>query len=339
MIKSRLGDLATIKHGIEVDKPQKVEDFSIMLCHVGDVGEADTRKVVSTPSGTQLGYAFPLTSLRAGTGIAEGWGSRFAEVGFRKLVSLDNIDRYSLVRATADLRNGEFFVDELFSDEHVMFVFSDDGLRKAGLTLESLHLSLLEQNIHEVERFGLDFVKGDVTIEDQHINLRVPAALDIQDVAIFCKLIRQADNEQNSVGSFLIYYQLIEYCIDRIFQIEIKELPKLEVDTWTLKERLSDITNEVGRIGKLDQHYLSKNVRRSKFTDLKQECLQILASAGDPQEADITWYKALYKVRNMVVHNQMRFHRHAGKVELSAANKALRAACTEALFSFSPKSS
>jgi hypothetical protein len=337
VIKSHLGDLCTIKHGVEVDVPLNTQDFTVLLCHVGEVGEADTRKVLATPSTKQLGYGFPLTALRTGTGIDEKWGAKFAEVGFRKLISLESIDRFSLIRATTDLRNNEFFIDELFSDEHVMFVFSNNGLQQAGLLSESLRLSMLEQQIQEVESYDAGFVKGGLLVEDQNINLRVPAEIDKQDVAIFCNLIRQADREINSVGSFLIYYQMIEYCIDKIFQIEVKNIPSLEIDTWTLKEKLSEITNEVARIGKLDQSYLLNNVRRGKFTELKQECLQLLENAGEPEKPDVTWYKALYKVRNMVVHNQMRFHRQAGKMELWATNKALRAACTEALFCFSPR--
>ncbi|MGV2126131.1 hypothetical protein ACQZ4R_24025 [Agrobacterium vitis] len=335
VIKSHLGDLCTIKHGIEVDIPLKIQDFTVLLCHVGEVGEADTRKVLAAPSTTQLGYGFPLTALRTGTGIDGKWGAKFAEVGFRKLISLESVDRFSRVRATTDLRNNEFFIDELFSDEHVMFVFSNNGLQQAGLSHESLRLSMLEQHIQEVESFDAGFVKGSLLVENQNINLRVPADIDEQDVAIFCNLIRQADKEFGSVGSFLIYYQMIEYCIDKIFQIEVKRLPSLDIDTWTLKEKLSEVTNELARIGKLDQNYFVNNVRRNKFNDLKQMCLQLLEDAGEPEKADVQWYKALYKVRNMVVHNQMRFHRQAGKMELSATNKALRAACTEALFCFS----
>ena len=336
VVRSHLGDLGTIKHGLEVDSPLEAQDFTVMLCHIGDVGEADTRKVIATPSGKRLGFSFPLTALRTGTGIDEVWGAKFAEVGFRKLVSLENIDRYSLIRATSELRNAEFFIDEIFSEEFVMFVFSNKGLKDAGLSHESLRLSLLEQQIQEIENHAVSFIRGSAAVTDQNINLRIPPAMDAQDMEIFCSLIRQADQETNSVGSFLIYYQMIEYCIDKIFQIEIKKLPSLEVDTWTLKEKLSDITNEVARIGKLDQNYFAANVRRNKFVDLKQECLDLLSNLGEPEKSDTPWYKALYKVRNMVVHNQMRFHRQAGKMELSATNRALRAACTEALFSFSP---
>ncbi|MDK1378560.1 MULTISPECIES: hypothetical protein [unclassified Sinorhizobium] len=336
VVKSHLGDLGIIRHGIEVDDPQNTQEFTTMLCNVGEVGEADTRLVVATPSGQRLGYGFPLAALRVGTGIREGWPAKFAEVGFRKFVSLGNINRYSVFRTTAELRGEEFFLDELFSEEHVLFVFSNAGLQEAGLSDERLRLSLLEQQIQEVESHGKGFTAGDAGLENKNINLRIPRTLDPADVTIFCSLISQADKERFSVGSFLTYYQVIEYCIDKIFQIEVKKLPTLELDTWKLKESLANLTNEVSRIGILDQKYLSNTVRRSSFEDLKQECLQLLTNTGDPQEAHVSWFKALYKVRNMVVHNQMRFHRHAGKMELSATNKVLRRACMEALFSFSP---
>lgn len=338
VIKSHLGDICTIKHGIKVDSPLNIDDFIVFICHVGEVREADTRKVMVTPSGERLGYGFPLMALRAGTGIDDNWGLKFAEVGFRKLTSLKSIDSFSCIRTTEGLRDREFFIDEIFSDEYVMFVFSNYGLQKAKFSAEGLRLSMLEQQIQQVENYGPTFIRGELLVQNQHINLRIAAELDEQDVEIFYNLIRQADRETNSVGSFLIYYQMIEYCIDKIFQIEIKKLPLIEVDTWELKEKLSNLTGEVARIGMLDQIYLISNARRQKFSILKQECQDLLKNLDESEAEvpDITWYKALYKVRNMVVHNQMCFHRQAGKMDLQAINKALRAACLEALFCFSP---
>lgn len=334
-VETNLGPLATIKHAISCDDPENIEDFTVLLCNLGAVSEADTKKVVLSPSATQLGYCFPIAAIKSGEGIAAGWPAKFAEAGFRALMTLQNIDRYSVIRSANDLRNLEPDIDDLFSDENVLMVFSKQALRSENISSACLELSLLEQRIKLAQPFGQTQRPGDLAVEDQNINLRVPRSLETDEIEIFCKLLNQADNDNSDVGGFMTYYQLIEFCIDKVFQREIRLLPTVIMSTWDLKQRLNDLTSEVARIGMLDQFYLQKPVRRQRFVELKSECVSLLGSAGEAQEKDVPWYKALYLVRNMVVHNQMRFHRQAGSMELSALNRVLRSACVEALFTFS----
>ncbi|KPB02060.1 hypothetical protein [Ahrensia marina] len=335
-LKSDLGVICTVKHGITVSSQRDSGKYYALLCNLGPVREAGTCIVSLSPGQHRLGFAFPLTALKSGVGIEEGWPSNFAEVGFRKLTTLENIHKYSVVRSMAELKHRELYLDELYSDNLTMFVFSREALANADVSTSILELMLLERGVYQVLGFQslAETINGLHPLPSGPIKLRLPC-LDAQgDSEVISELIKRGDADVSGVGGFLQYYQILEFCIDRIFQQEIRQLPSAQLDTWALKEQLGNITSERKRIAWLDVKYLRSTVDRNAFEELKVECIGFLKNSHIEIDEQKSWHECLYKVRNIIVHNQIKMHRTPGRVSLQDLNMALRKSSFELLLHF-----
>lgn len=332
---SQVGEVCTFHHDIDVDEPRDIHKYHVVLCRIKGLKEIDGRKIMLQSTGDRLGFCFPLVALRSGIGIQSPWECRFADVGFRTLTSLEMLHKHSHLRSVTSLRSDRgFYLDEVYSDSCAMFVFSNDAMVKAALTPEILEVMLLERGINVLRGFETYDISASGFTETINLGLRIPCGEAREDCDVLLSVIRRGDVDIASAGAFLHYYQIFEFCIDLIFDREIQKLLGSGHDTWKLKEKLGEVASEKKRISLLNSQYLGADVRRDAFDDLKSECIAFLKDTDTGIDLESDWHVWLYKVRNIVIHSQIKLHKQAGHMELERLNEALRRACFEVLLNF-----
>ena len=333
LISAALGEICTIEHNIKVEDPRPIAEYHVVLCRSPHLAESSSCEIKLSPDGNRLGHFFPLSALRSGYGIDDGWPSKFAEVGFRKLTSLAALDKYSTIRTIEGLRDRVVFLDEVFADNSALCTFSKAALANHNINAETLELMLLEHGIQIAS--GPEVRLAELNEKFEFSNkLRMPCSEAIPDAKIFSELIKRGDSNISEPGSFLQYYQVVEYCIDRIFDIELAKVPGLNLDSWTLREKLANVSSEKHRIAILNSEYLTKQVRRDRFAELKTACSDLLRDTDAAIDEGSDWHQWLYKVRNVLIHSQIRMQKQAGEMNIVDLNLALRRACFELLFYF-----
>jgi hypothetical protein len=134
------------------------------------------------------------------------------------------------------------------------------------------------------------------------------------------------------VGVFLTLYQVVEHWIGKLFGAALSGSYLDDPDPWTLKNRLARVSGERWRLAKLDGLALEA-ADRARLNDLGRDCREFLDAVGKASNNDDPWWKSLYALRNVIVHDQARFVLD-GFHNLESVNLSLRDACLELLSCF-----
>jgi hypothetical protein len=172
------------------------------------------------------------------------------------------------------------------------------------------------------------------TSEPKVYRLRRASQLLRSDVEYFAKLFRDADRDSSEVGRFITYYQVIEYCIERIFSWRIAQAASQTLTAWELRERLSHASSEKMRIGILISDCVDTGWGREASRDLSEACRGILNAVGEEYDDGEHWGLLLYRVRGLIVHNQFRLLRTGITEMIEPVNDALRLVCLELIACF-----
>src|SRR4051794_1408776 len=87
-VTSQSGDLFEILNNIRSDEQRDIQKYFVAFCYSGFSGEAQTSRLLLRGTDETIGYVFPVTAFRDGDSIGGEWPRRFADVGFRTIVSL-----------------------------------------------------------------------------------------------------------------------------------------------------------------------------------------------------------------------------------------------------------
>ena len=333
LVTSSAGDLFEVRHDIQSDSQRDLKKYWVYICSSGFSGEAQTSRIKSNETGETLGYIFPITAFRNNSNIDGDWAKRFADVGFRSVVTAECLAAFSLGISIDQLKGRSVYLDEILPDTFSLLVVGFEAASKANISREILELMLLKHEIVVLRNYG-DFVQTPVSRPWRlTLSLSLPSELIATEADVFIKLIKNADRDQIGIGAFLSLYQALEFCIDHIFSWSVTEIATSGVDVWELKSRLFDATSEKQRLAVLDSKCLANLRSRESLAALKESCGRFLSSVSVEYKEDADWFSLLYKARNIIVHSQIKMMR-TDSVPLKELNMCLRAAAFDILFAF-----
>ncbi|MDP4005776.1 hypothetical protein [Methylobacterium sp. NEAU K] len=334
-IKASSSRVFDLTHGVTVDQPRDESKYLVEICCTGFPGESNIINLKEKLSSQSIGYIFPVTSFRTGEYIEGVWPRRYAEVGFRKITNLEKLSAFSESGSIDSFKEKTLCLDDVISDEVGILVVGVEQMQRLGMTLDMLELLLLKDGITIVR--SLDEVGHAICKENWRstINISVPDEIILSESVVLRQLFKSADADITGVGAFLLMYQAFEFCIDHIFAWAMHELARGGLTTWDMKARLSEVTGERFRLGVLDSKCLTRLTSRSSLDELKESSKIFLLAVGvEDQLEDQGWASLVYKVRNVIVHNQIKMMK-APQATLFDLNRALRQACLDILLSFS----
>lgn len=327
--------LFSISHSISTDDPKDASRYLACFCQTGHSAAADFRPVTIKETERTAGYVFPVTTFREAD-LLDGWPARFAEVGFRRLLSLETLNRFSRYRTVDELtERQELPLDEAFSDDLSVLVLGIEQIKELKVSLPELQLALHRAGIWIADNFPPPrTVENNGRGAASNYVLRRVSYLMRADIEYFLQLLRDADRDSSEVGRFITYYQVVEYCIEQIFGWSVSQVASQKMTTWELRERLSSAANEKRRIGLLASECLDATWERNAAAQVSDVCRRILGAVGETFENGDQWGTLLYKVRSLIVHNQLRLLRSGQNHLLAELNSAFRVICYNLVYCF-----
>lgn len=328
-VGSSLGQVFEVGHRMGDCDLRDASKYDLSFCLTGFHGEAQVARVQTRGEHTPLGYVMPITAFRSDAGLGDEWTKRFAHVAFRKLISLENFERYAAWKAFDSLRGKRLFPDEVFPDDLSLLILGKLNLEKAAISQSYLDLMLLDHGITRVGNAGWGKRPINLAKFSKNISVRSMSQVIKDDISVIYSVISSSDDDRSEVGRFIRLYQIMEYCLEAVYSWGLSSLLKAGFSSWKLKKKLGELTGERYRLGVLVSHCLSKPLSSSPFDLLAEECRNFLTALSEDAD-DQSWQKLLYAVRNVVVHDQIRMLR-AVNVPLTSINRHLRQVCFEVI--------
>lgn len=316
--------------GHEVD-PAK---YLTLLCFTGHVGEGQTAQIkLRGADQSSLGYVFPLSALRTGAYVEGDWPRRYAWVAVNALLAGTDLEGMVGALSAETLRSEDLLLDDIFLSYLSVAVFGLSNLAKHSIPTAPLHLMMMSEGVRFPSAPALFGDRPPLREWSGTMSCSAISQEAMADVETLTVLIRLADEFDSSVGVFLTRYQVVEHWLSKLFGVAVSGSYFDDPDPWTLKNRLTRVSGDRWRLAKLDTLALG-NVNRSRLNELGVRCRAFLSAVLGEPSPDDAWWKSLYAVRNVIVHDQARFV-VGGFHNLDAVNEALRDTCLELLTCFS----
>jgi len=305
--------------------------YLVLPCFTGNVGErqVSTLKMKGPDRGT-VGYIFPLEALRTGEFIENEWERRYAWVGVNSLLSAGTGMEYVAASPSSDILADESIsLDQLFLSHTSVAVLGRENLKRHSVSEADVALMLMACGV----RFPVSFAAFDERppLREWSASLSCPriSAEVASDVVVLETLIRLADEFDAPVGVFLTLYQIIEHWSGKSFSNALAGTFSDSPTPWKLKKRLNKVSGDQWRLARIDELSL-RDADRTSLNDLGDQCRTFLTAIGEQVKEGDAWWRSLYAVRNVIVHDQARFVQD-GFYNLSVVNQRLRDTCLELL--------
>ena len=257
--------------------------------------------------GRALGHIFPITSFNTDSEFsADNLPNRFqqifASVAAKAIVVL-GVANIVLSRKFFEL--GERApLSDIFDSDAAIVVVGKENLRAANVDLSTVQLMLQEQGYFLAE-LPVEFGHTRVRPESEgncHIGRISGDLLDFAEA--FTQMTCLASQQSSAVASVLIYYQILEVVSEKLLSTRLSRLAAAPPpDSWGFKEALRDAVSEKSRI-------ISLCIQAAVLTDapifleLRDDGIRLLQECGQNFDENDSPGAVLYKVRNIVVHNQ-----------------------------------
>ena len=145
---------------------------------------------------------------------------------------------------------------------------------------------------------------------DERANIRDLPLVENEDLQRLQYLINEAINSLDPCSCFLLLYQIIEYLLSHVFEIAVKVFchdENLSKNPWDLRVKINEATNELWRLDRIINDFLSQSVEPEISAALLEECSRFLTENRLTLTRDIpnSVAKGIYAVRNVLIHRQI----------------------------------
>ncbi|WP_198334772.1 hypothetical protein [Psychrobacter namhaensis] len=199
----------------------------------------------------------------------------------------------------------KYSLSDIYEDDVIVFIVCKKNLN--SITESNIYdyfPSLIKYEYNHIEntrsishkKYFLDEIrnKDKIVLKETDINIRENEFL----YNLFTKYLK---NLEHSLLRFHLLYQVVEYCIDIIFDNKSDKIIKKFSDNQMSKnefiERISSSRKERTRVNILTENI----VKQSEYSNLKDNCVELLNSCK--REPRNTIGDLIYDVRNLVVHD------------------------------------
>ncbi|MFG1301934.1 hypothetical protein V5F49_19285 [Xanthobacter sp. V3C-3] len=328
-------DLFTISNDIPDSEHYPLNKFYVTLCRTGNVSEIQSFAIkLRGEEKNSLGYCFPINAFGNAEAFEGKWRSVYGRAAFSFLTQSQMLRAALSDDTLKTLKGGEVGVRDIYDCDLSVMVLGREALDRFGISDTQLPLMLARQGICATDPSDNSPCPPIFKTWTSSVSLS-PTSEEFRDEEIlFWQLIRMAARSGWESGSFLILYQCLEFSIQRVFDWGMVNISPPGISTWDLKERLMKLINEQFRLNALNSYCLGGKIDAEILESVKSECRATLSAIGDSVEKHTSWVSALYALRNLVIHNQIRLMRRSD-VSLREVNIALTRLCLEIIGSLS----
>ena len=329
IISSEGVNLFEIVHSIPEAEQHPLTSFHLALCRTGNSAELQSTAVkLRGEDRNSLGYCFPVNAFGNAEAFDARWTAVYGSAAFRFLTQAQMLRRVLSDDTLHSLRGQEVGVHNIYDDDMSVLILGREALDRFGVSSSQIPLMLAREGICVTDEEDYGSYPPIFKPWQQSVSLTRTSEEFRNEEELFWRLIRMAARSGWETGSFLILYQCLEYSIQRVFDWGMININPQGISTWDLKERLSKLTSEKFRLNILNNHCLGGRVDAEITESLKLECRSVLSTLGDDVTTHASWTGALYALRNLVIHNQIRLMRRTD-LSLRAVNIALTRVCLE----------
>lgn len=303
--------------------------FHIALCRTGNSAELQSFALkLRGEDRNSLGYCFPVSAFGNAEAFDTRWAAVYGSAAFRFLTQAQMLRSVLSDDVLGLLRGQEVGIHDIYDDDLSVLVLGREALDRFEVSDSQIPLMLAREGICVTDEDDDGTYPPIFKPWQPAISVARMSEEFRNEEELFWRLIRMAARSGWETGSFLILYQCLEYSIQRVFDWGMVNISPQGISTWDLKDRLSKLTNEKFRLNILNNHCFGGRVDAGILEALRGECRAVLAALGDDVAAHTSWTGALYALRNLVIHNQVRLMRRTD-LSLKEVNIALTRLCLE----------
>lgn len=309
--------------------------FYYTLCRTGNVSEFHSFAIkMKGEDRNSLGYCFPITAFGNADAFEDKWPSIFGRAAFSALTQPHMLRAALSDDALKILKGGEVGVQDIYDSNLSIVILGRDALARFGISDVQIPLMLARQGICATDQSDNGPCPPIFKTWAPSVSLSPTSEEFRNEEFLFWQLIKMAAGSGWESGSFLILYQCLEFSIQRVFDWGMVNISPSGISPWDLKERLSKLVNEQFRLNALSNRCLGGKVDNEILDLVMFECRATLSALGEPVDKHTNWVSALYSLRNLVIHNQIKLMRLTN-VSLRGVNIALARLCLEIISSLS----
>lgn len=310
---------------VSTDYINRVDELQYILLDTKKISENDIYKLkingVSQLGDSRLGWVFSLSALYSQDQldrlfIEDKFGYNFAISAIYQMIYSREIHEfisYDVINQLSE--NSSLNLEDIYGINSAIAVISKNSMRRLNVDTEEIKVILMaEQYIPKIKKLEENNLFNDININDstnpyETIGMnKLSDSIDKTYLKKFILLLRLALYENNSISSFLNLYQILEYLSLEVFKEKINFIKSnSDIDSWKLKEQLSNLTNELSRLNLAFNNFLSPNfsVEQETIESLSAHCKNFLDKCSSSSTQNDAYVKLLYKVRNILVHKQI----------------------------------
>jgi hypothetical protein len=283
---------------------------------------------------TTFGYVIPVLALDPdGLEIVEDKFLNFyLSLAFKYIVTSSDIDSIRRNFALTD-RQLRLIPSDLVPQNLCIAIISNKIANRCKMDLEQTEFSFLKHFYLPAKRENLHFYKSTPRNVIGSLRLKKISETLRGELNSFSQILETFLRETHLPSRFLILYQLFEVLIERVYLLNIDEVLSdrlITADPWKLREKLHATTEEKSRLNQVLN--MSPGGHAAFPATVKSNCAQFIQKVTSEQfDSSKSWIEHLYKVRNLIVHQQPRVWKASAGAELSDICEHLFLACGDIL--------
>ena len=283
--------------------------FKVSLINTPHIGESQVTAIRFAGKYTKTcGYIFPIASLRTGEYLPEGrWPMIYAAAATREILESEIATH---LISDSILGASELEVNDIFPENLGILVLGRQQIEEFSTSIEAVELMLMEYGyVPQSINIKSSSVLGSETPYEARISLRQLANDLADEVLALHWLMGYRYMQKTMTGIFLTLYQIIECVLSRVFGIAMEHMisdPRSRRDPWWVREMVQQIQTDKWRLNLIKQHCMRSNIPHNSFSDNSTACEKLLLDLKfrEANSKELPWSGALYRIRNIFVHNQ-----------------------------------
>ena len=312
--RDKKNDIIRVKYPLEILDDYTEDDFDIYFFTNYQIKENDIFQVCEKNS-ERVGWIFPLIALSSKdhSYVDNEHFLKYASVTFKKLIRNNN---GFILKTIPDPPGGSYDLIDLYDGDLIVFTVCKDKINEDFRISDYIpsfysygyyHLDMKQQKI-DLNNYKAITESEFKTYRYKEFSEKIIHIKPVSNFFIEHLYIRELFTnllkiENNPILRFLFLYQVIEILIESIFISEAKEIlikvGENKIDYYNFQSTLNDLNKEAKRINILFSQCVKET---SNFVSMISSSEKLLINFFEVK-SDIFVSEAIYKVRNLIIHN------------------------------------